>query len=246
MDARSNQRPEPLDLVVRWVRTADLREGAATRSWEENLSEDELWMSARLRSAEARRDYLAAHALARALLAELSGADPSRLVLQASPAGRPELILPRSGSRFHFSISHADGIALCAAAAGCEVGVDVESLGNLAGDPLGVAEIVCSPEEMRDLLAVRREESAQRLLVAWTVKEAIAKATGLGFRLALDRITVHAETDTPPWVELDPDLAAAGSRWWIASLRLTPRHTIALAVRDAPSDEVSLTLEEIV
>src|SRR5206468_11134888 len=129
-----------------------------------------------------------------------------------------------------FSISHADGIALCAAAAaGCVVGADVESLRNVGPDPLGVAESVCSRREMDALAMLPAPARAERLLSIWTAKEAVAKATGLGFRLPLPLIAVHEESNGPP-AESRTEAAEEKTPWRLASLRLTPCPVAAVAV----------------
>ena len=142
----------------------------------EVLGADEGAALARLRPEAARRDYLAAHALARTMLAELAGSDPARLRFRCPPRGRPELVAPPAARHLRFSISHADGIALCAVAAGCVVGADVESLRNVGPDPLGVAASVCSRREMDALAMLPASARAERLLSIWTAKEAVAKA----------------------------------------------------------------------
>src|SRR2546428_12440378 len=57
----------------------------------------------------------------------------------------------------------------------------------------------------------------------WTAKEAVAKATGLGFRLRLALIAVHGESNGPP-AEFGTGAAEETTPWRLASLRLTPYH----------------------
>ena len=177
------------------------------------------------------------------MLAELAGSDPARLRFRCPPRGRPELVAPPVARHLRFSISHADGIALCAAAAaGCVVGADVESLRSVGPDPLGVAESVCSRREMDALAMLPAPARAERLLSIWTAKEAVAKATGLGFRLPLPLIAVHEESNGPP-AEFGAGAAEEATPWRLASLRLTPCHVAAVAVFAVSSAHVALRFE---
>jgi len=238
----SARRDPPPEVVVRFVRTEVYEDAVLASRAREVLGADEGAALARLRPEAARRDYLAAHALARTMLAELAGSDPARLRFGCPPRGRPELVAPPAARHLHFSISHADGIALCAVAAGCVVGADVESLRNVGPDPLGVAASVCSRREMDALAMLPASARAERLLSIWTAKEAVAKATGLGFRLPLPLIAVHEESNGPP-AESGTGAAEEKTPWRLASFRLTPCHLAAVAVLAASSAHVALRFE---
>jgi len=241
MSARRNPRRE---VVVRFVRAEAFEDAVLAARARRILAADEREALARLRPVAARRDYLAAHVLARRMLAELAGSDPTQLRILSSPRGRPELVAPQGGSPLSFSISHADGVGLCAVATGCAVGADVESLRNVGPDPLGVAETVCSTRERDALRALPASARAERLLSIWTLKEAVAKARGLGFYFPLVHVTILHEGGGAPAVEFDPELADDASRWRLAWLRLTPCHVAAVAVRAARGDEVGIRFEE--
>jgi len=79
--------------------------------------------------------------------------------------GRPTMDLP-----VDFSVSHCEGLILCALSTGGPVGIDAEKLGDLnAGDfrlYLNAAERAWAGH------------SAQRFYSVWTRKEAVAKAAG--------------------------------------------------------------------
>src|SRR5262249_7163679 len=122
----------------------------------------------RRRSPEARRDFLAAHALARTMIAEMTGGDPARIRLRQAAAGRPELASPPGAHTLDLSISHSDGVALCAVARGCKVGVDVESLRNVGPDPIQVARTVCTGEELDALGRLNAMARVERFLFLWT------------------------------------------------------------------------------
>lgn len=174
------------------------------------------------------RDYLAAYALAGMMLGERLGCDPSRLRLRRSPRGRSELVDPPGARRLRFSISHADGIALCALAPRRVVGAHVGSLRHIGSDPLGLARTVCSPEEIAVLRALPAVNRAERLLYLWSRKAAVARTTGFGFHVAVAR------------------MAARRHSWRLASMRLTDYHVATVAVAVAPDDDIDIQVEEAV
>jgi 4'-phosphopantetheinyl transferase len=235
----------PCEVVLGMVRTARFVGHARAARVCKLLSTQEREVLARLRPTGARRDYVAAHVLARMLVADVLGVDPAEVRMRAAPERPPELTDPPSALRLGISLSHADGIAICAVAAGCAVGVDVESLRNAGPDPLGVAETICSEAENATLLAAPASQRVERFLTIWTSKEAVAKAAGLGFRLPMVQITVPAGYGGPRAVELGPNLGL-GIRWSLGSLRLTPDHVAAFAVRGPTVDQVVVRLQELV
>ncbi|MBI3145868.1 MAG: 4'-phosphopantetheinyl transferase superfamily protein [Pseudogulbenkiania sp.] len=230
----------PCDILVRFVRTAAFEDAAVAAQALDLLGADEREILVRCRPAAARRDYLAAHALVWTTLAELAGTDPHRLRFRATAGGRPEPVAPESACRLQFSLSHADGLALCAVTRDGKVGADVESLRNLGPDPLGVAGLVCAPGEMQALQALPATSQADRLLCLWTVKEAVAKATGQGFRLPLNRLAINGTTALPSW------LAGEGGGWQWVSLRLEPCYVISVAVPGTATDPAEVRVEEAV
>lgn|SRR5262245_19355267 len=227
------------DVVVCTVRTERFADPDQAVRAHDLLSSLERTILGRLRSPVARRDYLATHALARAMLADLLGIEPGELRIRTSPLGRPHLEVSPGLSCPRFSIAHADGVALCAIAARREVGADLESLRNVGPRPLEVAETICSAAEVRALLAAPAAQRSERLLYYWTLKEALAKATGLGLRLPLRCITI-AEEETPghqvEWIRPTD----VGHGWRFALFRVPPRHWAAVAVSAGYAERVAI------
>jgi len=217
------------EVLARFMRTAPFQDPAVARRARTLLGAEERAAFTRLRSLTARRDYLAAHALARATLAEVAGCAVWQLRFRASSLGRPAVVAPRTARRLYFSLSHADGVALCAVAPGLPVGADVETACNIGPDPLSVADHACSSEEQDALRALPPADRARRLVFLWTMKEAVAKGIGLGFYLPLNRITAMGR-DSP---------------WRLQSRRLTPDHLATVAVRTRADENVAVRFEEV-
>ena len=123
------------------------------------------------------------------------------------------------------------------------MGADVESLRNVGPDPLRVAEAVCSPLERNALRALPTAARDARFLSIWARKEAVAKATGLGFYFPPESIAVGADDGESRAAGLDSGGKLFGR---IASWRLTPDHVAAVAVLTAPREQVGIRFEEAV
>jgi phosphopantetheinyl transferase len=180
------------DVVARFARTRGLDDFVLSSQAGEARGPGELDIPGSLRLRETRRESLAARILARTVAAQLAGTPVSRVHLRSTRRGVPRVELPPGGADLRVSLSHAEGIVLCAIARGLDVGADVESLRNVGPDPLAVADGTCSDRERRLLVTTPAQERSREFLTYWTGKEAVAKALGLGFRLS------------PSWIEVFP------------------------------------------
>lgn len=129
----------------------------------------------RLKSAQARKQFLAARYLARAVVAESLGTEPRRVELaqrcpscSSSEHGRP---LPEGG--LSVSWSHANA-AVAVAVSSSDIGVDVEAADALREAPAELESLLCTTDEVASLPA---DQNQRRLDLArlWTVKEALIK-----------------------------------------------------------------------
>lgn len=186
--------------------------------------------------ATLRVEHATGRSLARRLLAQRAGCPPDSIRFELLPTGRPVAIAPRAVRRLSFSVSHSDGIALCAVTGASAVGVDVESLRHIGPDPMAIAAVACSPAETHELLATPPERRAARMLALWTVKEALAKATGLGAQLRFSRITAGPPAQFHSAASWTWAPREGRSLWWLTSLHPTRHHVAAVAVMVAGPD----------
>jgi 4'-phosphopantetheinyl transferase len=191
-------------------------------SWAERLDEGERARAARFLRPADRDAFIAAHALLRALLSALPGAPPAgawRFLADAN--GKP--VLPGLG--LGFSLSHTRGMVACALGP-AETGVDLEPL-DRALMPEELAPACLTPREAAALLALPRAARPERFLAHWTLKEAVAKATGEGVRRDFTRLGFDL---APPRLREGEDDEA----WFLAQFRPAAGHVLALAARIAP------------
>jgi len=117
--------------------------------------------------------------------------DPLALRLAAGRWGKPYVV----GHELHFNLAHTRGLCVLAVS-DRPVGIDVEC----ATRDLRTAVGRCATPRERRRLTTR---PIADVVTMWTVKEAYAKALGLGHRLTFS----HLETDEPPaagpWIVRD-------------------------------------------
>lgn len=176
--------------------------------------------------------------LARDTLVGFMLGEGSRFVLDSAER-RSTIGRSRLATRLRFSFSRADGIAACAVSSSDPVGVAVESVRRIGPDPLGVSATICSEEERAILAATPPLGRPWRLLVMWTLKEAIAKAVGLGLRFPLQRITIGDAGGFSPRA-LNSVLGVPETEWRFATWRPAAFHVVAVAVRCLPGTALRL------
>ena len=201
------------------------------------LCESERERAARFRFERDRRLYLVAHALLRRALGERLRLTPSAVAFQHNAHGRPELDAGvHAGSGLRFSLAHAHGMAVCALATACDVGVDVEPIERNV--PMEVAKRFFAPSELDDLLGQPEGGRGDRFFTYWTLKEAYVKARGIGLSLpvakAVFRVGEHVEFE--PHASLEPNPEA----WQFQSFQLGSSHRVALAVQSVLPLELTL------
>ena len=161
------------------------------------LADDERARHARLRQAGDRDRYLVAHALLRLLLASQLGVDTARVGL-TSGDGKPRLEGPNPA--LHFSLSHSGWCVVVAIAERTPVGVDVERV-SAHRDLDARARHALTPVERAVLAGLDGQARRQAFYRYWVRKEAALKATGHGFRVPPQAITVSAPSQHPELVD---------------------------------------------
>jgi 4'-phosphopantetheinyl transferase len=175
---------------------------------------------ARLRRPADRARYLAAHALARLVLAPLVGRDPAELAFDRTcrcgePHGKPAV--PGGPG---FSLSHAGDLVGVAVRPDGPVGLDVEQARAVA-DLAALADHVGSPTER-----ARGAADPAAFFRMWTRKEALLKATGDGLATPMTAITLAADR---PAVERWTGPGAPSGPMWLHDLAPAPGHPAAVA-----------------
>jgi 4'-phosphopantetheinyl transferase len=189
------------------------------------LAPEERRRAERFRDEADRADFIAAHVLLRHALAASGLPFPDNKELEIANFGRPVLPASSGGKQVRMSLAHAPGLAACAISpGGCPVGVDVESFG--AAPVLRKTGNTWMSGAERAAAAGRSGRSLDAyLLRLWTLKEAFAKATGLGLSLRFNQIAFALDP-----VSLRLPQTSGARCWRFAEARPTPDHALSLAV----------------
>lgn len=185
----------------------------------------ELARAQRLRLEASRREYLGARAVLRAFLAPRVGLEPAAIRFAAPDGGKPRLLDPQCAG-IDVSLSHSGGRIACAFLRAGSIGVDIEPLGRRHRGLGAVARRTASPAE-REALAGASPAAAQRLFLrAFTRREAVLKAAGLGLWGAAGFDVLRP---TPAGAEDVSPVGLAGRRWTCESLAAAGDVELAVA-----------------
>ena len=207
--------------------------GLAER-WYELLDADDRARAERLlRPADRERSVLA-HAFLRLCLSRDSSVPPTSWRFERDGHGRP-WVAGRGGP--HFSLSHSRGLTAVLVCEQPRCGVDVERI-DAVQDPLLVARRSFSPAEQAALAAATGPARRLAFTERWTLKEAWAKARGLGMELPFDKAGFTVEGGvTVSFLDGIDDPAD----WSFTLARPTEQHVLAVAMGGGGCDEIEMT-----
>jgi len=199
------------------------------------LDKDERARASRLRVAEDRVEFIAAHVIARILIGQYLGQAPETISFGQIRNGKPFAIRANGDPDLRFNAARTSGRAVFAFSIGREVGIDIERMTDHThlSDAYGRALTVREQAYLHALPTERERRDA--FFALWVRKEAVLKASGDGLAIAPDELDVMTETARicvtgETWrcwrfegLTLDPACAAAvaaeGSGWRVASVR---------------------------
>lgn len=215
------------DVHVYWAdpnHSALPRRRSEFRSW---LSDAERERETNFVFERHRREYLATRALVRTTLSRYGGIDPSEWRFSTNAHGRPAISSPE-GSSLHFNLSNTSGRVVCAVALEPEIGVDIECEVDQAA-LLEVADQFFAVSEQAALRALPAEKQRERFLTYWTLKESYIKAVGTGLDTPLDSFWFDIGGEA---IRIAFERASAddATRWHFECCRLSPVHTLSVAV----------------
>lgn len=127
-------------------------------------------------------------AILRLILGHYLDQDPSQIVIDKAPKGKPRIHHPS----LHFNLSHSGGRLVIGLSDQGELGIDIEIERHRARLEALVERVFSKEEQER----TRRLDplSLQRAFYrSWTLKEAYVKAVGAGISLGLDRVVLDED-----------------------------------------------------
>jgi 4'-phosphopantetheinyl transferase len=184
---------------------------------------------------------LVARALVRGALSEATGQPSDAWRFERTVCGRPFVAAPELGD-VSFSVSHTRALVVCAIGQGPYLGIDVERWGpSLAVEP---DPGFLSSAELSDLRAVPEADRRRRLLAYWTLKEAYAKARGLGVRLPFDAVSFHWRAEGVTAAFAPSAAPPPEARWWRFFSGQLASHALAVARSHASPAPLKITFHD--
>jgi 4'-phosphopantetheinyl transferase len=212
------------DLADVWVIDLHTLNSADVATCDVVLSSAERDRMRRFHYKQDQDAYRAAHALARLALSSCEAAVPPHAwTFEETLHGRPEISAQCGSPRLRFNISHTRRVVACIVTSDLDCGVDVE-LTHRCSDLHDLARTVLAPSEWATIAAASDTERPILFSRYWTLKEAFAKARGLGMSLAFDQIAFDL-------FDGSARLHAHSGEWHFEQWSPTPTHTLATAVR---------------
>ena len=140
-------------------------------------------------------------------------------IVHRTAQGKPSVTAPDGSDGPAVSLSHSSGlIAVAAIRAGC-VGIDVEW--HRSRDFAALEDQAFGPAERREVAA----GGAEAFYRIWTLREAMAKATGDGLAMVLNRLDL-ANGVLDDHVRI---IDRAGKGWRLAHVRAAPGYSLGIA-----------------
>jgi 4'-phosphopantetheinyl transferase len=178
---------------------------------------------------------VAADSLLRDLLEREARYPPSSWQLSANADGKPTLVRPDGPSAIEVSLSHSGMRAAAAITDLGAIGIDIESRASKRSIS-EIAAYAFGPQE-RQLVQSGGLAAFYRI---WTLREALAKALGIGFPMLADQRDYFADAAASgEWQSI-----IDGRRWHFLASEIDSDYAIAIAIAPSGSIGPSLTIRK--
>jgi 4'-phosphopantetheinyl transferase len=161
----------------------------------QSLSPDEQSRAHRFLSDAPRQIFVESRFILRTILGRLLHQSPGHIEFGYTPLGKPFLADSIHHEKIEFNLSHANEYGLFIFYRDAPIGIDIE-FDNRQIAYREMIPFVFTPSESNFLTSLPQEQILSEFFTIWTVKEALAKATGLGFSLPFNRLEVLSENGT--------------------------------------------------
>ncbi len=157
-------------------------------------------------------------------LARYMNIPPAEIAFTYGPHGKPLLVGAKAP---HFNLAHSDGEVVLAVCHEQAVGIDIERGHRPDGDIVGRFFSVAENHAWQFLPEAERERAFFR---AWTAKEALLKALGVGLSVPLSDFSVLISAHEPLRLLSAPAGAPPPSNWSLLEFAPAPGYFGTLAV----------------
>lgn len=217
-----------------WLMACDAPEPALRQRCLAVLSESERARYAGHGAAGPRDRFLLGRAMLRVMLSRVvATVEPGAWRFEADEHGRPHVAFPVLPSPVYFNLSHTRGLLALIVGGVDEVGIDAECL-ERSRSVEALAAHYFAPGEQAWIHAAAPAQRRASFFEIWTLREAYAKARGLGLALPLSSYRFFLEGDQCR-LECDARCEDDPGRWQFHRFRPTRQHVVAVARTGEPA-----------
>ena len=210
-----------------WHVTLDETEEGLSRL-AEHLSNEERKRADSFLVPAPRTQFIVTRGTLRLLLGRYLGIPAATVAFRTNAHGKPQLA-PSHGD-LRFNVSHSGKHALIALCRDADVGVDIERHRDL-DDWAGMARMIWCDADLARWQDLPANDRCRAFYLAWTRKEALAKAAGLGMAADFKRLQVSfAPAQHASVIDLDPAFGLA-AEWSLIDIDTPENYSAALATR---------------
>ena len=195
------------------------------------LSSSDHSQAARFRRSEDQHLCVMSRALVRLALSSHLPVVPGNWHFARGPNGRPYVTAPKISPQIWFSVSHTPGLIACLTTLSQEAGVDVERIDPLVDLNL-LLDCVLSHRELESLGNCARDKRTKLFFKYWTLKEAYAKARGLGLGLPFHEIDFDINRESKISVRFGPQICDDPHSWVFWNSQPSMRHSVSVSIRN--------------
>jgi len=221
---------KPGQIIVRTVRTDKPTDIAVAGHLHQLLPPDELQEAQRFHKSADRNRFIISRSLLRLMLSHHFSVSPVDWVIGRGDNGRPFIVAPEMLPPIEFSISHTEGLVACLITISAEAAVDVEKV-VYTQDLALTAKHVLSAAEQDELAALSGPDWTKGFFDHWTLKEAYAKARGLGLVLQFKDVGFELKSNNTILVHFAGRVDDNPSAWTFWNHHLRPQHSISVAAK---------------
>lgn len=205
------------------------------------LSASEQTQYARYFFQKDRNIYAITRIMLRSTLSQYEDVAPTEWQFSKTKYGRPYVASPKTGRHISFNISHADNCVLLAIAKEMDIGVDLERHQRPDVNVEIANEFLCQ-EEIKALSSLPDQEKHKRLLEYWVLKEAYAKAKGLGLSCPFQELQFQFENGQIKLARSE-NPSQVCDEWNFKILHPVNEFVAALAFRPPLSNAINVVLQ---
>jgi len=181
-----------------------------------------------------RRRFVHFRTALRKLVAAYLSSTPDEVAFEYDSFGKPSV--KSSGMpRLQFNLSHSDDVALVCFSRSSPPGVDVERVRELKDLELTAARVM-SASELARFHQLPEGMRSRAFFLAWTRKEAVLKAQGVG--LSGTMRTIEVSMDRCETLAIERSGSAIVSSWRVWPIDAGADYEASLAIRTGPAVDV--------